>query len=450
MLTKTMQAGLFLLALTLLAGCGGSTDPQPLKVSLGKSFELEDGETALVEDENLEFSFVQVNHDNRCPVNADCIWPGTAQIEFKLKSGNSWSTTRKVDLLAGADSLTLDLFSTCVFGYSIRFEQLEPYPGMDAKFQTPPEPPGKRARIRISHSSIYPPTDGYVSITDVDPTLFKLDPFELDTAWCSGDTLLCKVTAAGGCERQYYFLYMAPTAFFESNPAQANIYLRHFANYDNCESLIPRLLLFDISEIRLSYEQLYGKFSPLQLNVFDYADGMPETSHAVLYAPTLRLIPFGVGHYWIYEVKDARSSQGPLVEYLDTITTVPQEYVNGKWWWELTGKSPGLIFGFETFSYRGDTVITRENCGSELIEALQFVPLTSGSYEYRASDCLFSNRYNADQVGDTTIYEWCRRCSDAGHVWKILPGIGIVSGSVITFTGGISWRLLEYGHDGTK
>jgi hypothetical protein len=445
MLKVWILGAMTMTAIAVFAGCGDPTDPEHLVVSLDRSFILNVGETASLEGENLDVTLVRLVHDNRCPANADCIWPGLAQIELKVISGATRMTTRKFDLLAGADSIALDMFSDTVLGYNVRFEQFEPYPGTTMKSQTPPVPPGPRAQLRISRKLLYPRIDGYVSIVDIDPPLLQLDPITIESAWTFGDTLFANTTVGGGCERHYYFLEMSPAAFAGSDPAEANIYLRHFANFDICEGAVASTLRFDISAIRRLYEQTHEQFAPIQLNLFDYFDDTPGASRRVRYGPSL--MPGGIGHYWIYEVTDRREPHAPTAVYLDTIAIVGSGYSHGKLWWQLEGREPEWLLGFSAFSYRADTVVVNENCEGTTWEARRFVPLTSGSYSYRGSSCSSSRRYDADQFADTTIYEWCRNCSDANLVWKVVPGVGVVSGSGITFTGDIKWQLVESGED---
>ena len=73
------------------------------------------------------------------------------------------------------------------------------------------------------------------------------------------------------------------------------------------------------------------------------------------------------------------------------------------------------------------------------------MPLKSGSYEYESYECTYSDRFYADVHADTIYYEWCRYCSDAGTIWKVVPGIGVVSGSAMMFTGMARWSLVSYG-----
>ncbi len=447
MLKVGKKLSIAFVSLAMIIGCGDPTEPEELVVTLDKSFYLNLGETAQVEGEQFRITLTELVFDERCPATAYCHWPGTVRIELLLDGVDPNPVTTQLDLLAGADSVTKDLFSEDTLGYNIRFEEFLPYPQSHEEMAkaTSLPPLERRARLRISKTASRPKVDGNVTITGMDPSTFRFDSFDLDSAWVVGDTLMLNVEVGGGCERHYYFLFMSPETFAESNPVQANIYLRHFGNFDNCAALLLHTLRFDITQIRHNYEQLYGRFDPIRLNVYDYFETTPGESRAVIYAPTHPLLPIGVGRYWIYDVYDPRLDYHLGGDYVDTITIVHSEYVNGKRWWYLTGKNPGLLLGFSDFSYRADTVVSREPCGSYWVESREFIPLPAGSHQYLSSDCLSAETYYADRVSDTIFFEWCRYCADAGIVRKVVPGIGVVSGGATMFIGAASWTLIGYG-----
>lgn len=439
--------GIVLLILATAIGCSDPVEPQDQKVFLSTSFFLDQNETAIVDSENLKLTFTKIIRDDRCPANAICVWPGTAQIELRINIGSSYQRDFTIDLLAGADSATLDLFSVDIQGYNIRFEALQPYPGIYevGKTATPPEPPRVIAQLLISKTSSQPRLDGAVTIADMDLPLLRIDPYQLDSAWVVGDTLMTNVSYSGGCARHYFFLQMTPAAFVETHPARALLYLRHFSNRDLCDGWYQQPLRFDISKIRYYYEQVFGRFDTIRLNVYDYFENTPEDFKIAIYAPVQRLLPVEVGSYWIYDVYDPREMYGTDGYYTDTIRLVGTDFIDGKRWWRLDKKKYNPAIGFSSFSYRADTLVTLESCGSYWVEGRQWVPLKSGSYEYVSAECPYSDRLYADVHGDTTYYEWCRYCVDAGTIWKVIPGIGVVSGKATMFTGTARWTLTGYG-----
>ena len=439
--------GIALLILATAIGCSDPVEPEDQKVFLNTSFFLDHKETATVESENLKLTFTKIIRDDRCPANAICVWPGTAQIELRLDFGGSNQHDFTIDLLAGADSIALDLFSVDVQGYNIRFESLQPYPGI-YKFEssaTSPEPPRVTAKLRITKTSLQSTLDGVVRIADIDPVVLRLDPYQLDSVWVVGDTLMTNVSYSGGCARHYFFLQMTPAAFVETNPVQANLYVQHFSNRDFCDGWYEQTLRFDISKIRYYYEQVFGGFDTIRLNVYDYFENTPGDFKIAIYAPVRRLLPVEVGSYWIYDVYDYREIYGTDGYYTDTVRLVGTDFIDGKRWWYLDKKQYNPAIGFSSFSYRADTLVTLESCGSYWIEGRHWVPLNSGSYEYVSTECPGSDRLYADVHADTTYYEWCRYCSDAGTIWKVIPGIGVVSGKALMWNGTARWTLTGYG-----
>jgi hypothetical protein len=61
-----------------LSACAvvGTNAPQTKVVDVGSDFELSPGQTAVVESGGLTVTFVKVNEDSRCPINAVCVWQG--------------------------------------------------------------------------------------------------------------------------------------------------------------------------------------------------------------------------------------------------------------------------------------------------------------------------------------------------------------------------------------
>jgi hypothetical protein len=108
-----------------------------------------------------------------------------------------------------------------------------------------------------------------VQITDTLPEELKLDPFSLRDATSTGSTLTVNLQHSGGCAEHEYELFMSPGAFLESFPVQANLYLRHHANGDQCRALITKELTFDLAPVA----DLYGQPGPIILNVHDYEQG---------------------------------------------------------------------------------------------------------------------------------------------------------------------------------
>jgi len=118
--------------------------------------------------------------------------------------------------------------------------------------------------FRIARSNV-------VQITETPPAEIQLDLFSLEGAVVRGNRLTVSFTHSGGCAEHDYELFMSPGAFLESFPVQANLYLRHNANGDQCRALIQKEITFDLTPIG----ELYGRPDPILLNVHDYFTDRP-------------------------------------------------------------------------------------------------------------------------------------------------------------------------------
>jgi hypothetical protein len=119
-----------LLAVAQLACSSGATAP------IDQDFVLAVGESIALEDTPITARFLGVSEDSRCPVNADCIWPGNARVELELR-GEGASRTVSVNTFDGAREV--------VYGsFRISLVRLEPTPGTSG----PPPQREYRATLR--------------------------------------------------------------------------------------------------------------------------------------------------------------------------------------------------------------------------------------------------------------------------------------------------------------
>lgn len=88
-------------------------------------------------------------------------------------------------------------------------------------------------------------------------TMWKLDPYTIDSAMVVGDTLRLVVRHGGGC-RTHRFSLAASRAFRESSPVQVSAVLTHDADGDNCRALLTRDLRYDLTPLREAYRAAYG------------------------------------------------------------------------------------------------------------------------------------------------------------------------------------------------
>ena len=101
-------------------------------------------------------------------------------------------------------------------------------------------------------------TPGSLQFSDDAPGSILLDPIVLRAGRVQNDSLILDVAYGGGCKQHQFDLVMAPAAFLESYPVQANLYLRHDARGDLCKALIHETITFDLSALKHRYVQAYG------------------------------------------------------------------------------------------------------------------------------------------------------------------------------------------------
>jgi len=85
-------------------------------------FELEMGQQAFIESENVTITFVEVTGDSRCPSDVVCIWQGQAMVTVAVRVGGT--EIGRQTLVIGADPAPSAAFGQ----YSVRLVGLEPYP----------------------------------------------------------------------------------------------------------------------------------------------------------------------------------------------------------------------------------------------------------------------------------------------------------------------------------
>ena len=105
----------FLLFATLSVACGSN----PSTPSLPATVTLALGESAIAE--SVRVTFVKVQSDSRCPINAVCVWAGDAIAQFRITAhGNEAAPD-----LSLADPTKR---ATTIGGITVEFEALQPHP----------------------------------------------------------------------------------------------------------------------------------------------------------------------------------------------------------------------------------------------------------------------------------------------------------------------------------
>ncbi|MBL7775390.1 MAG: hypothetical protein JNK89_05275 [Saprospiraceae bacterium] len=120
---------IFLLTFSLLLMVACDKKDGILSFKLDTPFELKIGESATLEDQaDVQIRFDKVLSDSRCPIDAECVWAGRAEIEVTFfQEGQSATTT----LIMG-DHTGTGYTEKAVFGiYTVTLKAVRPEPKAD-------------------------------------------------------------------------------------------------------------------------------------------------------------------------------------------------------------------------------------------------------------------------------------------------------------------------------
>ncbi|HDS00746.1 MAG TPA: hypothetical protein ENO22_15325 [candidate division Zixibacteria bacterium] len=272
---KSLIFSLFLaIPVILILSCSDST----FQVQIGDMADIRYGNSVYISDAGLTITFDGEVFDSRCPMNAYCVWAGQAEVEFTIQKDGEEAVVSKA--IVSPNPL---LEKPARYpGYEIRMLQLLPYPVAPV----PTDNSSRIATIRVNESDGgNDPGIDPVHFSNLPPSDLMVDAFELEDVGISGDILTLTVSYSGGCKDHDFALYMAPPAFMESYPVQANIYLEHQAYNDMCEAYITEDLQFNIRPIAEKYFLEYGEYDDINLNVFKYFEDQPSEYIRITYSP---------------------------------------------------------------------------------------------------------------------------------------------------------------------
>lgn len=129
--------------------------------------------------------------------------------------------------------------------------------------------------VSVTPDDIVPHEPGIAApvFTDTPGDAFGVDPYVLNSATITADTLEVNVSYGGGCEAHVFTLIVSE-AFLESAPVQLNISLAHIANGDACEAWLTETYRFDLLPIKQVYQAGYGSGAgTVVLRLADAPDG---------------------------------------------------------------------------------------------------------------------------------------------------------------------------------
>lgn len=115
-----MQPNRIMLVLGLVVGCGTPTGPQ-----LGDEFQLQVGESIVLDDVGTWVAFGGVSGDTRCASQAMCVWAGDAAVLVEVAPfPDALGADSKIDTL----HTNLDPKSLSLGPAELVLVQLDPYP----------------------------------------------------------------------------------------------------------------------------------------------------------------------------------------------------------------------------------------------------------------------------------------------------------------------------------
>jgi hypothetical protein len=99
-------------------------------IALGYPFKLAVNQTAYLEQADLNFRFVDVTEDSRCPSDVQCVWAGQVSVSIEAARASSGDAVGNFTLtIQGSGGPGLNDSSTAsVEGYLVKLASVEPYP----------------------------------------------------------------------------------------------------------------------------------------------------------------------------------------------------------------------------------------------------------------------------------------------------------------------------------
>jgi hypothetical protein len=139
---KILAVFVALFAVTVAACTPDTTQPGPsgsvLVAEAGDTVRLAIGQSVNVAGE-LRVTFRGVGEDSRCPIDALCIWPGTAEVKLELQSSGQAPVSRTVHTFSEPRSITHG-------GFRIRPVEVAPMPTL----KEPTNPSDYIVRLEIT------------------------------------------------------------------------------------------------------------------------------------------------------------------------------------------------------------------------------------------------------------------------------------------------------------
>ena len=258
------------LALLLSVGCSDNStnsewNPFGKPGNESELIHLDYGQEVAVDDGRLKIAFVGPVYDDRCGANEYCDWEGFAEIKLRVTGPDGDS----IVVMPGLVETYPDITTTAadIFGYRIQLVELMPYPGT-SPFAVDTSSQFKKAGIKVQRP--YDSVPDPIIITDIYPKGLQVRSYDkIDSILVDRNVLKLRVRYSGGCQRHYFQVFQSPATFSESEPVQADLYLRHFGIPDFCMAWGATWVEADLTPIADLFRQTYGRDGEVTLNIPD-------------------------------------------------------------------------------------------------------------------------------------------------------------------------------------
>ena len=213
--------------------------------------------------------FTGVAADSRCPKNTFCFWPGDGEVKLNLSDGNSEQETSIHTYLDPQD---------IVFnGYHILLKTLNPYPDADS---TTIKQEDYKIELLVEYAN-WNVTENVKLIDNYNNSDIKKDLLNVNNVSLNNGRLNFDLSYTGGCKTHSINLY-AFKGIQKSNPAQVTLMLSHDAEGDNCEAIVQKKLVFDLTALKEYLKDHFNIQDKVILLLFD-PQGRPLNNPVIEY-----------------------------------------------------------------------------------------------------------------------------------------------------------------------
>lgn len=240
---------------------------------------LQYGQSTVLQSESVELKFEAIIQDSRCPPDAYCIWGGMSEIQLRLIKLPADTHFVALPILLGVYKNDSDSHMPVdTLGFHITLLQLEPYPA-------PTNDSDYIATVLLCSPQSIDTLEGEVILSNMEPPTIMIERFYIHSVWIQDDVIWLRVSHSGGCQNHYFWLFMSPDNFMESNPVQVAFFLRHYSNDDTCEAIITRDIAFSLQPMITRHRQMYRRDADILVNMYHFADSVGGERTQVLYQP---------------------------------------------------------------------------------------------------------------------------------------------------------------------